>query len=102
MVRRLAPGVILILFSFAFAASAADISTLTFFSQPAFKLVRISPDGHYLAVVGPVKGEDEKYQLDFIDLGTMKLKGHLGLVGEQQIADLWWANDKRVVFTTAT
>lgn len=103
MIRRLFKGfVAVLLLSNVLLASAADISTLTFFSQPAFKLVRISPDGHYLAVVGPVKGEDEKYQLDFIDLSTMKLKGHLGLVGEQQIANLWWATDKRVVFTTAT
>lgn len=103
MIRGVIRGLVLtISVSVAGALSAAEISTKTFFSPAAFKLVKISPDGHYLAVVGPVKGEDEKYQLDFIDLSTMKLAGHLGLVGEQQIYNLWWATNKRVVFTTAT
>lgn len=103
MIRDLIRGLSLTIFISAVGtASAAEIATNTFFSPAAFKLVKISPDGHYLAVVGPVKGEDEKYQLDFIDLSTMKLAGHMGLVGEQQIYKLWWATDKRVVFTTAT
>lgn len=103
MYRNFLPGLFLtIVLGIAGTASAAGISTRTFFSPPVFKLVRISPNGRYLAVVGPVKGADTKYQLDFIDLESMKVVGHMGLVGEQLIANLWWATNRRVVFTTAT
>ncbi|HET7921118.1 MAG TPA: S9 family peptidase [Gammaproteobacteria bacterium] len=105
MKSRLLPGLLMVPFmlgGLVASVHAADITTRTFFSPSQFKMVKISPDGHYLAVVGPVKGEDEKTQLDFIDLHTMKLKGNVKLVGEQQIANLWWKTGTRVVFTTAT
>ncbi|MDE2235150.1 MAG: S9 family peptidase, partial [Gammaproteobacteria bacterium] len=41
-------------------------------------------------------------QLSFIDTNSMRVTAHYHVEGEQMIYQLWWVNDTRVVFTTAT
>lgn len=92
-----------LLLMYAVSSQAADpsgISTETFFRHPSFSSVRISPNGHYLALVGPVKGEDTQTQLVFLDLTTLQVVGHYSLVENQQVSNLWWVTDDKIVFTT--
>lgn len=73
-----------------------------FFAFPEYTDVKISPDGHYLAIVSRSPKDETKTQLYFLDLSDMKVTGHYTLIGEQQVWQLWWVGDRRVVFTTAT
>lgn len=83
-------------------ADSVVIPTQAFFAFPEYTEVEISPDGHYLAVVGRSPQDETKTQLYFLDLSDMKVTGHYTLVGEQQIWQLWWVGKQRVVFTTVT
>jgi dipeptidyl aminopeptidase/acylaminoacyl peptidase len=81
-------------------ADDAPIPASAFFQRAQFSRVKISPDGHYLALVGPVKGDDMQTQLFFVDLSSMQVMGHYSLKEQQQIEDLWWLTNNRIVFTT--
>ncbi|AHX12401.1 prolyl oligopeptidase [Dyella jiangningensis] len=60
--------------------------------------VKISPDGHYLAATTVVNG---KPMLALVDL--VKQKGNMVRPREgNQVVDLWWANDHRVLYTEGT
>ena len=83
-------------------AGSDAIPIQAFFAFPQYTDVKISPNGHYLAVVGRSPKNEVKTQLYFLDLSDMKVTGHYTLVGEQQVWQLWWVGDQRVVFTTAT
>ncbi len=98
-----------ILFLFLLVATTAfagtgdkSIPVQAFFRHTEFSQVKISPDGHYLAVVSVPHGGESPNQLSFIDLSNMHVTGHYTLIGEQQVAQIWWVSTRRVVFTTAT
>lgn len=82
------------------AAAPATIPTETFFRPPSFGAVKISPNGHYLALVGPVKGDETQTQLVFLDLTTLQVIGHYTVIDNQQISNLWWVTDDKIVYTT--
>jgi dipeptidyl aminopeptidase/acylaminoacyl peptidase len=82
-------------------AATGQIPIEDFFKHPQFTQAVLSPDGHYLAVVGTGKSEEDGV-LAFIDLSTMKAVGSHDLVGEQRVASITWISDTRVVFTLAT
>lgn len=81
-------------------AGATPIPAEAFFRRPLYGSVTISPDGKYLALVGPVQGDDMQTQLDFVDLEKMQVKAHYVLKEEQQVVDIWWFANDRVVFST--
>jgi dipeptidyl aminopeptidase/acylaminoacyl peptidase len=82
------------------AASTVKLPVEAFFKRPLYSSVTISPDGKYLALVGPVPGDDTQTQLDFVDLESQQVKGNFTLRDEQQVARIWWLTDDRVVFTS--
>jgi len=60
--------------------------------------VKISPDGHYLAATTVVNG---KPMLALVDL--VKQKGNMVRPREgNQVVNLWWVNDHRVLYTEGT
>ena len=82
--------------------AGVSIPTSTFFRYAEYTQVKISPDGRYLAVVSVAPGDELPEQLTFIDTRTMRVTAHYHVIGEQMIYELWWVNNDRVVFTTAT
>jgi dipeptidyl aminopeptidase/acylaminoacyl peptidase len=81
-------------------AVVTKIPTEAFFKRPLFSSVTISPDGKYLALVGPVKGDETQTQLDFFDLDENKVQGNYVLGEQQQVAQIWWLMNDRVIFNT--
>lgn len=81
-------------------AATAPIPIETFFRRPLYTSVTISPDGKYLALVGPVQGDETQTQLDFVDLGSRQVKGHYTLRNQEQVSQIWWYADDRVIFST--
>lgn len=86
--------------AFADAPASSSIPIETFFKRPLYTSVTISPDGKYLALVGPIQGSDTQTQLDFVDLEQNQVKAHYTLKDEQQVAQIWWLTNDRVVFTS--
>ena len=84
----------------AFSADNAKTPIEAFFRRPLFTSVTISPDGKYLALVGPVKGDEMHTQLDFVDLETSQVKAHYVLRDQQQVSRIWWLTGDRVLFST--
>jgi dienelactone hydrolase len=84
-----------------FAATPPEIPAESFFKPASFKVARISPNGRYLALVGPVKGDDSQTQLDFLDLTTLQVVGNYTASQDQQVSNLWWVTDDKIVFTTS-
>lgn len=82
------------------AASTAQVPIQAFFRRPLYTSVTISPSGKYLALVGPLKGDEMQTQLDFVDLETNQVKAHYVLEDQQQVLNIWWLTDDRVVFST--
>ncbi|HEY1774137.1 MAG TPA: S9 family peptidase [Gammaproteobacteria bacterium] len=83
----------------AFAAKA-QIAAEAFFKRPLYSSVTISPDGKYLALIGPVKGDETQTQMDFYDLDANQVKGEYVLPEQQQVSNIWWLTNDRVVFTS--
>lgn len=83
-----------------FAATTSAIPAEAFFKRPLYSNVKISPDGKYLALVGPVKGDNTQTQLVLLDMSTMQVKDHYKLKDQQQVDRLWWAGDHTILFTS--
>lgn len=95
LLKRTAGCVLCLLTCSAFGetVSFADLARHMQYSQ-----VKISDDGHYLAATSVVNG---KPLLALINLAT--LKGAVIQPREgNQVADFWWANDHRVIYTEGT
>ncbi|WP_430388483.1 alpha/beta hydrolase family protein [Dyella sp. 20L07] len=79
-------------------AWAASVSHADLARHMQYGEVKISPDGRYLAATTVVKG---KPMLALIDLKTEK--GAMITPREgNQVADFWWANNHRVLYTEGT
>jgi len=103
MLHKLIYGLVGIVLVSGVAVAGPDATPIqAFFAFPEYTEVKISPDGHYLAIVGRSPQDETKTQLYFLDLSDMKVTGHYTLVGEQQVWQLWWVSNRRVAFTTAT
>jgi len=71
-----------------------------FFRSPNFQAPRLSPDGKRLAaIIG--KGEESR-GLAVIDLGPKKSSKIVAAFADVQIANVFWVNDKRLIFTVRT
>jgi dipeptidyl aminopeptidase/acylaminoacyl peptidase len=98
-VTRFAPALLLVFC--AAAAAAPQISTRSFFEDPQYRTVKISPDGKHLAVVMP--NGDGREMLVFIDLANRKVAGSARFTGSNTVVhDFMWVSDDRVVIETAT
>ena len=84
-------------------ADASKIPVEAFFSYPKIESARISPDGKYLALVvsDSETGEARKY-LSILSAADRKLKTGFQVAEGHEIASYWWANDERVLISTAT
>jgi len=82
------------------AQSNTGIPVKAFFQHPQYSDVKISPDGKYLALVGAIKGDEDQTSLDLIDLAKMQMIGHYALLGQQQVAEIWWVTNTKIIFTT--
>lgn len=76
--------------------SAIPLKDFAQYSQ--FKIVRISPQGEYLAASFDEGDQDD---LVTIDLASKKLLSRQQVGKGFRIADIWWAGPKRVVFELA-
>lgn len=82
------------------AQGSAAIPAKAFFQQFEFSNVKISPDGQYLAVVGPVKGQEGQSQIDIVKIATSSVYAHYSLKGTFP-SGVWWADNDLLLFTTA-
>lgn len=82
------------------AQGNSAIPATAFFQQFEFSNVKISPDGQYLAVVGPVKGQEDQSQIDIMAIATSSVYAHFSLKGTFPNG-IWWANNNLLLFTTA-
>lgn len=77
------------------AASAQSVTLADLARHPRYEMVRISPDGKYLAASAVVKGQSV---LALIRLSDMS--GHLVRPREHdEVAGFWWASPSRVLYT---
>lgn len=83
-----------------FAGNDQVIPTKAFFEHYQFSNVEISPNGKYLAVVGPVKGEENQTQIDVVELSDNQVRAHFTLGEQQEASGLWWATNSQLLFTT--
>lgn len=82
--------------------AVADLIPVSeFVKQPEFTIVSLSPDGRYLAVGAPDEGRTNLAILDISDPNALTSTGAFRLPNRESVLRIWWANDERVVFTTA-
>ena len=93
--------VLLVLFATnqALAQSGTNIPATAFFQSYQFSNVIISPDGKYLAVIGPVKGHEDQTQIDIVTIATASVYAHYSL-RDTFPNGIWWANNVQLLFTT--
>lgn len=82
----------------ALAAATAEIPARAFFEQYQFRDVKISPDGKYLAFIGPVEGHDNQMQIYILDAASRKVYMRYRLNSSMPSA-IWWANSVQILFT---
>lgn len=101
LLTRLLLGIVVVLMAGqALADAPKSILAEAFFQRYQFSDVVISPDGGYLALIGPVKGDDTQTALDIVNLADMKVVGHYSLLDQQQVAHVWWVTNTKLIFST--
>lgn len=101
LVRWLLLGVLVIFVASPVLADAPKtIPVEAFFQRYQFSNVEISPDGKYLALIGPIKQDQNQTALDIVDLSSMQVVGHYTLMDQQQVAKLWWVTNTKLIFST--
>lgn len=89
--------------TFVFARQPDPLPVQDFFSYPKISGAEISPDGQYLAMaVANDKTGADRNILAIIRTDDHKLQSSFWLKNQQQVLDFWWANDERVLVSTAT
>lgn len=84
----------------AMAQGNTTIPARSFFQHAQFSNVVISPDGKYLALAGPVKGQADQVQIDVVDIAQAGVYAHYSL-NEAVPSGIWWVNNSQFLFTTA-
>lgn len=88
------------------AGAAAPVPITSLFTENVYSQPRLSPDGKYLAVIGPDAEHPDRRAVDVFDLKAMKLfrsfrpNNAVGSVNIQLPLDLYWVSDKLLMFTT--
>lgn len=109
MFRKLSLGLAFSLAcSAVFAATPAPsapgiIPVQTFFTYAKVSQAKISPDGKYLAMaIANDKTGLEKNIFVIIDLVNMKAQARIDMLGDESVANFWWANNERVLVAGET
>jgi dipeptidyl aminopeptidase/acylaminoacyl peptidase len=79
-------------------ALAATVSMADLARHVQYDNVKISGDGHYLAATTVVKGKPLLALIDLVNEKGVMIKPREG----NQVVDVWWANDRRVLYTEGT
>jgi len=80
-----------------FAALAADPPSIeTFFKLPQYSAMRLSPNGHWIAALAPVNGNQN---LVLFDLDSKKATAVTAMEGADVVWFLWLGNDRLVLQT---
>jgi len=79
------------------AQSAEPVAIETFFSNANISEAELSPDGDFVAIVGP--GHDKHRKLAIMDLASHDLNVIAGYE-DGDIADAHWINDHRLTYST--
>ncbi|HEX2010076.1 MAG TPA: hypothetical protein VJN44_03985, partial [Roseateles sp.] len=77
------------------AAQAQPLSLAEVFRTPDYDQARLSPSGHYLALLVPADG---RRQLAIMDLDSRRFSTRIG-VPAADIGDFLWLGDERLVFS---
>lgn len=92
--RTISAGCLLVA-SFSLAATTHPDLAQLLAQPPAFDQVRISPDGNFLAVT---VFKDDKRQLLCLDRKTQAVVGGVQLADKDEVGEIFWANNQRLVF----
>ncbi len=76
-------------------AAAPRLTTLDFFRHPQIGDARISPDGHYLALLVP---QGEETRLDIVDTVTLRGTAAYNMGLGEFVGDFHWINNNTVVW----
>ncbi|HET6555366.1 MAG TPA: S9 family peptidase [Dyella sp.] len=95
LLRRIAAGALCLL---AGPLCAGTVPLADLARHVQYDNVKISGDGHYLAATTVVKGKPMLALVDLVKQGGVMVKPREG----NQVIDLWWANDHRVIYTEGT
>lgn len=82
-------------------AAVPEIPVEDFAKFSEFTEVRISPGGNYLAVAAPAEEQTGIAILDISEYPQMKMLGGFKFSPFEHVSRIFWANDTRVMFTTA-
>lgn len=80
------------------AQPAASVDVGAFIRKDAFTDIKLSPDGKYLAAT--VQQED-RTALVVLDRQEIRITGSMSLGRHNHVADFWWVNPERVLFSVA-
>lgn len=81
-------------------ASAQPPSIADFARLPEFTVAEISPDGRYLALAAPAGDQTGIAILDISAHPKLKVISAQKLTEHEHVADMMWADDERVLFTS--
>jgi len=85
------------LFAFSFSAAAERIPVENFFGDPDISFVRLSPSGHYVAMVNRL--DDGQVALVVRETANLKKVTTLTMLDSARMQRLAWVNDQRLTFT---
>lgn len=86
------------------SGSAQDAETIPledFVKQSDYSSLSLSPDGNRVAITAPAGDQTGLVVLDISDLSSMSSLMSFRLDSGEHIADVFWANNERILFTTA-
>jgi dipeptidyl aminopeptidase/acylaminoacyl peptidase len=79
------------------STALAQLPIEAFTSYPQFNNARLSPDGSHLALTSQQAAQD---RIVILDTGTFTPVATFNSAEFTGIANFWWANDERIVFST--
>jgi len=83
------------------ADTVKQYSVKDFFKNSDFAAMRLSPNGEWLAAIGPYEGRRNLFSMRLEDRKAARLtslKSSGGQSGRKDIAFFFWANDERLIF----
>jgi len=91
---------VLLVLSLLMAASVQAKSLSDFVKHDEYRSVSLSPDGRHLAIAAPSDDQTGMVILDVSDLDSLSATAAFELRSEEHVAEINWANNERILFTT--